>query len=571
METNQENPLQLEIKKQKVNPLLLAGIAVSAAAVIVAGVVWFFVANVIVNGRVYPRNAEFLNLRGEELTLEQYDAIRAKLPDCQLYWNVPFQGATYPENTEELTVTALTDADVAALDYFTQLKTVHAEGCRDYPQLQDLRLRRTDVEVCYQITLGGTVYDWNATEVSVNALTEAELPLFAYLPQLTTVDATQCRDFTVLEKLESMYPDLDVCYQITLGGETVDKNVEEVIATGMTDDEIDTLKYLSNLKKLHLVDPKMSAQNLFALTDTYPGVSISWEVTVLGKSVAHDATEVDLMAAISPEGAAIYAKAASAPIQGDRDDTVWQFATKYADPLPNKTAETADLIAQAEAAMEYLPNVELVNMCGVELDNEAMAAFRERHRDDYKVVWTVRLGGMNARTDTPYFMPIKSHVYYFQDHESGNLKYCEDIVALDLGHMAIHDLSFVKYMPKLKYLILAHTQVSDITPLESCKSLVFLELDWSIVRDYTPLKGCTALEDLNLGKTYAKVDPILEMTWLKHLWFIDRSADVQIKLRETFEETETQLFINGEFTVSGGWRDLPNYFAMRDALRMGYM
>jgi hypothetical protein len=31
------------------------------------------------------------------------------------------------------------------------------------------------------------------------------------------------------------------------------------------------------------------------------------------------------------------------------------------------------------------------------------------------------------------------------------------------------------------------------------------------------------------------------------------------------------LFFNGEFTVSGGWRDLPNYFAMRDILGMPYM
>ena len=126
------------MKIKQMNPLLVVALAALAVAVLVAGTVCFFVANVIVNGNVYPRNAEFLNLREEELTVEEYDAIRAKLPDCQLYWNIPFQGSTYPEDTEELTVAALTDADVAVLAYFGQLKTVRAEECRDYPQLQAL-------------------------------------------------------------------------------------------------------------------------------------------------------------------------------------------------------------------------------------------------------------------------------------------------------------------------------------------------------------------------------------------------------------------------------------------------
>lgn len=571
MEINKENSLQPETKTNKVNPLLLVAVAVLAAAVVVAGVIWFFVANVIINGTVYPRDVEFLNLREEELTLKEYDAIRAKLPDCQLYWNIPFQGSTYPEDTRELTVTTLTDEDIAVLDYFTQLKTVHAENCKDYAQLQALRQHRGDLDVRYRVTLSGVAYDWNVTQVTLNTLTEAELPLFAYLPHLTAVEAMDCRDYTQLEMLEAIYPDLDVHYSVVLGGTAVDKNAEEVTVTGMTDEEVDYLKHLPGLKKLHLVDPEMSAENLFDISGTYPDMKLSWEVTICGMRVPYTATEVDLMAAISPEGAAVYEQAAKAPVQGRRDDTVWQFANKSKYPLPNKTAETAQLVAEVEGALEYLPDVELVNMCGVELDNEAMAAFRERRRSDYKVVWTVRLGGMNARTDTPYFMPIKNHVYYFQDHESGNLKYCEDIIAMDIGHMSVHDVSFVEYMPKLKYLILAHTQVSDITPLQHCKNVVFLELDWSLVKDYTPLQGCTALEDLNVSKTYADVTPLLSMTWLKHLWILDRGLEAQMSIRGVFEETETVLFFNGEFSVSGGWRDLPNYYAMRDILGMPYM
>ena len=209
-----------------------------------------------------------------------------------------------------------------------------------------------------------------------------------------------------------------------------------------------------------------------------------------------------------------------------------------------------------------------------------MAAFREAHREDYKVVWTVDCGTMVASTDTTYFMPYKYGVAYFFDKYTVNLRYCEDVVAVDLGHMSIHNADFAQYMPNLKYLILAHTQIADITPLQHCKSLLFLELDWSVVKDYTPLKGCTALEDLNLSKTFAPIDPILEMDWLKHLWITDRGEDVKAKLIETFgppwetdeeRKSQTQIYLEGASTVSGGWRELQNYFDMRDALNMRYM
>jgi hypothetical protein len=139
--------------------------------------------------------------------------------------------------------------------------------------------------------------------------------------------------------------------------------------------------------------------------------------------------------------------------------------------------------------------------------------------------------------------------------------------------MSIHHVQWLKGMPKLKYLILAHTQVSDLSGIENCKELVFLELDWSIVKDYSPLVHCTALEDLNIGKTYADIEPLLGMTWLKHIWAVERGQDALHALLTTFEGTDTVIFYGGEetATVGGIWRQLPNYYAMRDVLGMPYM
>lgn len=559
------------MKTRRSNTVLLVVLTVLVAVVVLAGAIWFFTANVIVDGAVYPRNAEFLNLREEELTIEQFDAIQAKLPDCDIYWNVPFQGKCYPENTTELVVNALSEEDIAVLDYFGQLQIVKAQSCTDYPQLAALQQKRPHVAVQYTVSIDGIAYPQSVKSLTITGITDEEIALLQYLPELEQVDAKGCTDYTQLAKLQAAYPELALDYAIALCGAEYTTDAAELTLAGMTREDADLLKHFHGLTTVHMVEPEMPAENLLALSDIYPHVTFTWEKTVLGVTVRSDATEVNLMSGISDKGVKAFEAAATANVSGKRDETVWQFAITSRYPIPNRAADTQDLIAQVEEAMAYFPNAELVNMNGAFLDNEAMAQFREDHRQDYKVVWTVECGTLAARTDTPYIMPYKYGIAYFFDNSVKNMRYCEDVIAVDIGHMSVHDVSFVEGMPKLKYLILAHTQVSDITPLANCKSLVFLELDWSIVRDYSPLLGCTALEDLNVSKTWGDVTPLLQMTWLKRLWLTDRSTDVQLKITEVFEGTETQLYLNGFYTVGGGWRESENYYAMRDTLGMEYM
>jgi len=205
-----------------------------------------------------------------------------------------------------------------------------------------------------------------------------------------------------------------------------------------------------------------------------------------------------------------------------------------------------------------------VSDCG--LDNETLAKARDEKRDIYKLVWTVQCGKLTVRTDDIFFMPVKYNVYYFHDEDAYNLRYCEDMVCIDIGHMSIHDIEFVRYMPNLKYLVLAHTTVLDITPLESCKNLVFLELDWTGISDYTPLLGCTSLEDLNLGKTYGDPEPIKQMTWLKNLWWTERNYSFKQEMEAVLPNTHKEF--NAKHTVGNGWRQLQNYYDMREILGM---
>ena len=55
------------------------------------GMVWFRNNHVFVDGQPYPKDAAMLNLRDREITTEHYDQLHTLLPQCDIFWNVPFQ------------------------------------------------------------------------------------------------------------------------------------------------------------------------------------------------------------------------------------------------------------------------------------------------------------------------------------------------------------------------------------------------------------------------------------------------------------------------------------------------
>ncbi len=509
--------------KKKLTLLWLLIILLAVAAV---GLVWYQFHYILIDFRSYPKAAQVLDLRGETITVEHYETLRARLPDCVIYWDVPFQDTVYPNDITELTVTALTEEDVERMDYFPSLQVVQAEQCTDYAQLLMLQQRRPELELNYTLTLSGQSFSRSASGVTISSIAQEEIELLACLPRLKTVTVTggDTENFAQLQEYCHAH---ELAFCIAVHGQTIADDAEQVTVRAITDEELNLLPLLTDMEALHMVDPEASAEKVILLRQTYPDADVTWEQDVCGVTVTTEDVDIDL-----------------------------------------SEAEIHSL-DEVEQAMAYFPDAETVFLGDCGLENEDIAAYRERVREDYKVSWIVYCGEkLPTRTDATSFMPSRDGVGYFKDSESYNLRYCEDMIAIDVGHMGVKDISFVAYMPNLKYLILAHTEVQDITPISNCKNLIFLELDWSPIQDYTPLQGCTALEDLNIGKYGADVTPICEMTWLKNVWCIFRPASAG-KLAQALPDTH--VVGTGNATVASGWRNLPNYYAMRDALGMYYM
>lgn len=517
----------MRYRKLSVVCAFLAFLALLAA--IGCGAMWFLDNYVLVSWNLYPAHQQVLDLREEALSISDYNRLSRRLPESSILWKVPFQGERLDYTTREITVNTLTDGDMETLLYLPWLETVHAENCKDYDRLMALREELPSCQVLYNVTIGDQTYDQDTTAVAAPGLNPEQVRLLTYLPKLESVNAAGCTDFELVKQVQREHPEWNVVYVITLGGAEVSSEAETLTVENVTAEELTVgLPGLTRLKELTIVNPSATDEELAAFRQKYPQVNFNWYFELLGQRIDPNAEELDLSAT----------------------------------PL--------EAIDQVESVANRLPNLKKLILEAGAVSNEEMAEFREAHRDDYKVVWTVYFTSKcKARTDETIFMPIKQGEYYFQEQHVEPLKYCEDMVCIDVGHAPIKSVDFASYMPHLKYLILAHTQVSDISALRSCKELVFLEIDWSIVKDYEPLTGCTALEDLNIGKTYADVTPLCSMTWLKNLWCVERGAGAAYTLSQALPNTH--VMAAGDITVGYGWRSLPNYYAMRDMLGMPYM
>ena len=532
----------------KIKKVLMLLIFVLMLASMVAGVFWHREHYVMVDFTLYPKELKSLDLRDQAVSIKNYERLAKALPDCEIHWNVPFQNTAYPLDVTEITITTLQEQDMEALKYLPALKMIRADQCRDYDALEKLKEAYPHLEVDYRIVFSdGTVYALDAREVAVGSVQDSDAQLLQYLPKLEQVTIKGTGDLSGLDTLRETAHSMGLDFGIRIGEQVVLDTQTDVELPGLKDKEVRLLELLPSMQTLHIKNPETAAGSLEALRHVYPDVKITWAVDIAGQSFDDSVTEVDLS----------------------------KVAVKN--------------LEEVERQMAYLPSVEklTLGLCGLddpawgnsksqdavcEIENEAVAAFRDRVRDQYKVVWSVRIGpNIALRTDVDNFMPGHFAVGRLFNAHAYNLRYCEDMVTLDIGHMTLSDVSFLEFMPKLRHLILAWTEVQSIESIRNCKELVFLELDNSCVRDYSPLKDCTALQDLNIGKTYADVEPILEMTWLNNLYMIMCGTRAAYTVTQAMEGTDVNVVTSGSATVASGWRHLQNYFDMRDNLGMPYM
>ena len=179
------------MKRSLVTVLVIIAVVLALGIAGVLGYVWYKNNHVFVDGDAYPVDTGSLDLREEDVSFAYYHSLKEQLPNCNVLWNVPFQGSRFASDTRQLTVSALTEEDIAVMEqYFPNLQSVDATACHNYDMLEMLMERIPGLKVDYAVSLGGQSY---APAIRDIVLSEGDYDFvtlmenLAYLHELTAV------------------------------------------------------------------------------------------------------------------------------------------------------------------------------------------------------------------------------------------------------------------------------------------------------------------------------------------------------------------------------------------------
>ena len=455
--------------------------------------------------------------------------------------------------------------------------------------------------ILWMIPIGDTRYDCAASEIAVNSVSMQDISLYHLFDDLTTIDATTATCYTELIALQEALPDCNVEWVVHIGGSTFSPALEQMDLNGTGADSVELLEKLElfpALKRVEITDILLSADEKRAFLEKFPSTEFVWQVEASGTQVLNTAVSlsfegqrVDVSSLLAAAEFLPMVESIDLRGSGCTIEELLSVQEAYSAAVSSELSlfgisfdtETTELffndipmesVDSVESILPLMPQLTKVEMCNCGIPSEEMDALRKRN-PNVEFVWLVHVGDGTIRTDIEAFIPYKLGYDIknpLKDKDCTELKYCQDLICLDLGHMRMLDVSFLRYMPKMRYLILGDTPVRDFSALENLTELIYLEIFNTKFADHELLLGMTKLEDLNIGYTPATdVEVLKQMTWLKRLWL--PSTQISLSDYESLLEAlpDTQVVRYVAHSTAGGWRDNDNYRDMRDLLGMFYM
>ncbi len=361
------------------------------------------------------------------------------------------------------------------------------------------------------------------------------------------------------------------------------------------------LPQLTKAESVSISPCNLSIEEMLTLKESFPAVSFDFALPFGNSSFSSESESVDL----SAEGKDIPSLLSLLPLSEAKsfDLSTWDISVADAEQLHAAAAEVEfvypveiygmgfssadseidfgeleiDDTAELESKLPLFNHLQKVIMLHTTLDNDSMEALNLRH-EGTRFVWVVQVMTLGVRSDATYFTIYNAYELRYTREPVTNLRYCHDMIAIDLGHCGIgqEDLEFVRGCPKLQFLILAECYIHNLEPLRACPELRYLEAFKTYLDDISALLDCPRLTDLNicyipsLGAEAA--DVLEQMTQLEHLWFCDANmpANRIIALRDALPNTEF-IYWKGPESTGAGWREHDIYFEMRDVMERPYM
>ena len=225
------------------------------------GFIWYRNTHVFVEGKAYPKNSVTLDLREEDISFAHHDELQSLLPNCEIFWNVPFQSSLISNDSETVSISNLTKDDIAILmQYFPRLKKVEASACDDYATLEMLLQEMPKLDVIYHVSVGSKSFDPDSTELVLDPgdfLYDSLVQNLPHLSKVTSVRINKCElDLDQVNALKSTFPDVDFRFTLDILGKEYGDETTELDLSDMEAESLgEVMPKLAMLPALEKVQP----------------------------------------------------------------------------------------------------------------------------------------------------------------------------------------------------------------------------------------------------------------------------------------------------------------------------
>ena len=291
---------------KKVLWILFAVVLVLALAVAgVTGYFWYQNNHIFVEDAVYPINAKTLDLRGQDISFEHYDAVHSQLPNCEIYWDVPFQVGKYPNDTTKLTVADLTEKDIRILlNYFPKLKTLDATACSDYAVLESAKQQLPGCEILYEVNLGGKSFAPEVTELTLEVGDydyDTLMENLQYLPDVQQITLKKPElSLEQIDELKTTFGNITIDCTVDIGGTEYTMDTTELNLSGISSGDVagvsEKLGMLSGLTSVELMKSDgttgLTKEDVKTLKEAAPAASFHYVFDFYGETLTEKQREL---------------------------------------------------------------------------------------------------------------------------------------------------------------------------------------------------------------------------------------------------------------------------------------
>ena len=234
--------------------------------------------------------------------------------------------------------------------------------------------------------------------------------------------------------------------------------------------------------------------------------------------------------------------------------------------------DTAKL-SHIAAALDALPNIERVIMHKYRPSLNGMRDYLISKYPEVEFCWTLDWSicdgsRVRLRSDATAFSTMKGRQdpRYTAQQIWDRLQYFPELLAIDVGHNNVSDLSFLANFPGLRRLICIDSKkpVTDISVLAQLPDLEYIELFMQDITDISSLANHEHLLDLNLcHNNVTDLSPLYSCPNLQRLWISynpnltqEEVDKLQAVLPNCVIETESYQ------STGAGWREHDRYFIL---------